>query len=63
MTIRLTKQPNSNYVVFGNPTMAYIDLLSLYNDNKDQGWTGEYTYVQHSATIARTPILNTPDRY
>lgn len=63
MIIRLTKQPNSNYVVFGNPTMAYIDLLALYNDNKEQGWTGEYTYVQHSATIARTPILNTPDRY
>lgn len=63
MTIRLTKQPNSNYVVFGNPTMAYIDLLALYNDNKEQGWTGEYTYVQHSATAARTPMLNTPDRY
>lgn len=63
MTIQLTKQPNSNYVVFGNPTMAYIDLLALYNDNKDKGWTGEYTYVQHSATAARTPMLNTPDRY
>ena len=63
MTIRLTKQPNSNYVVFGNPTMAYIDLLALYNDNKDKGWTGEYTYVQHSATAARTPMFNTPDRY
>lgn len=63
MTIQLTKQPNSNYVVFGNPTMAYIDLLALYNDNKEQGWTGEYTYVQHSATAARTPMLNTPDRY
>ena len=63
MTIELKKQANSNYVVFGNPTMAYIDLLALYNDNKEQGWTGEYTYVQHSATAARTPILNTPDRY
>ena len=63
MTIELKKQANSNYVVFGNPTMAYIDLLALYNDNKEQGWTGEYTYVQHSATAARTPMLNTPDRY
>ena len=63
MTIELKKQQNSNYVVFGNPTMAYIDLLALYNDNKEQGWTGEYTYVQQSATIARTPILNTPYRY
>lgn len=63
MSITLQKQANSDYVVFGNPTMAYIDLLALYNDNKAKGWTGEYTYVQHSATAARTPILNTPDRY
>mgnify|MGYP003303478628 CR=1 FL=1 len=63
VTIQLKKQQNSNYVVFGNPTMAYIDLLALHNDNKDKGWTGEYTYVQHSATAARTPMLNTPDRY
>lgn len=64
VTIRLTKQPNSNYVVFGNPTMAYIDLLALYNDNKEQnGWNSAYAYVQNSSTVARTPMLNTTERY
>ena len=64
MTIRLTKQPNSNYVIFGNPTMAYIDLLALYNDNKEQnGWNSAYAYVQNSSTVARTPMLNTTERY
>ena len=63
MTIVLKKQANSEYFLFGNPTMAYIDLLALYKDNIDKGWTGTYTYVQHSATAARTPILDTPDRY
>lgn len=68
MEITLTNVTTGEYFLFGNPTMAYVDLHALYEDNKtsESGyntWTGEYTYVQGSAAKAGTQSFTTSDRY
>lgn len=68
MEITLTNETIGEYFLFGNPTMAYVDLHALYEDNKTpkdgcNTWTGEYTYVQGSATKAGTQSFTTSDRY
>ena len=68
MEITLTNATNGEYFLFGNPTMAYVDLHALYEDNKtsESGystWTGGYTYVQGSATKAGSQSFTTSDRY
>ena len=68
MEITLTNETIGEYFLFGNPTMAYVDLHALYEDNKTSKdgcniWTGEYTYVQGSATKAGSQSFTTSDRY
>ena len=68
MEITLTNETTGEYFLFGNPTMAYVDLHALYQSNQTSmdgynTWTGEYTYVQGSAAKAGTQSFTTSDRY
>ena len=63
MTIQLTKKADSEYFLFGNPTMAFVDMHALYLDHQNQ-WTGEFKTMingQFNASVQGT--LSTTDRY
>ena len=63
MTIQLTKKADSEYFLFGNPTMAFVDMHALYLDHQTQ-WTGEFKTMingQFNASVQGT--LSTADRY
>ena len=63
MTIQLTKKADSEYFLFGNPTMAFVDMHALYLDHQNQ-WTGEFKTMingQFNASVQGT--LSTADRY
>ena len=63
MTIQLTKKADSDYFLFGNPTMAFVDMHALYLDHQTQ-WTGEFKTMingQFNASVQGT--LSTADRY
>ena len=63
MTIQLTKKADSEYFLFGNPTMAFVDMHALYLDHQTD-WTGEFKTMingQFNASVQGT--LSTADRY
>ena len=63
MTITLTNNTASEYFLFGNPTMAFVDMHALYLDNKSQ-WSGEFKTIQSDIINATTPsTMTTEDRY
>lgn len=63
MTITLTNQNSGEYFLFGNPTMAFVDMHALYLDNKDQ-WNGEFKTMTNNIINAATPATLTPaNRY
>ena len=63
MTITLTNQNSGEYFLFGNPTMAFVDMHALYLDNKDQ-WNGEFKTMTNDIINAATPATLTPaNRY
>lgn len=63
MTITLTNNTSSEYFLFGNPTMAFVDMHALYLDNKDQ-WNGEFKTMTNNIINAATPATLTPaNRY
>lgn len=63
MTITLTNKTASEYFLFGNPTMAFVDMHALYLDNQSQ-WSGEFKTMQSNIIHAATQATLTPeDRY
>ena len=63
MTITLTNNTASEYFLFGNPTMAFVDMHALYLDNKSQ-WSGEFKTIQSDIINATTPsTMTTATRY
>lgn len=63
MTINLTNEVEGKYFLFGNPTMEYVDLLALYNDN-DELLSGKFYHMENSTWQPATPLTLTPaERY
>ena len=62
MVITLTNDVASPYFLFGNPTMAYIDMHALYVDNKGS-WTGNFQGMANSAWRSATQLTMIEDRY
>lgn len=63
MSITLNKQTNSSYFLFGNPTMAYIDMHALYLSHQDQ-WNGNFKTMKNGQfSAASQATLATSDRY
>ena len=63
MEIKLTNKTASEYFLFGNPTMAFVDMHALYLDNKSQ-WNGEFKTMQSDLINATTPsTMTTATRY
>lgn len=63
MTITLTNNTASEYFLFGNPTMAFVDMHALYLDNKTQ-WNGEFKTMTSNIINATTPAtMTTENRY
>ena len=63
MTITLTNKTASEYFLFGNPTMAFVDMHALYLDNKSQ-WSGVFKTIQSDIINATTPsTMTTATRY
>ena len=60
MTITLTNNTASEYFLFGNPTMAFVDMHALYLDNKTQ-WNGEFKTMTSNIINATTPATMTTD--
>ncbi len=58
MAITLTNNTASEYFLFGNPTMAFVDMHALYLDNKSQ-WSGEFKTMQSDLINATTPSTMT----
>ena len=58
MTITLTNNTASEYFLFGNPTMAFVDMHALYLDNKSQ-WSGVFKTMQSNSINATTPSTMT----
>ena len=64
MTIELTNKVPSQYFLFGNPTMAYIDMHALYVDNSTSStWTGNFQGMTNSAWRSATQLTMVEDRY
>ena len=62
MTINLTNQTSSEYFLFGNPTMALIDLQKLCKDHEQL--SGEFYHMDNSTWKPATPLTLTPaERY
>ena len=63
MEIQLTNNTASEYFLFGNPTMAFVDMHALYLDNKSQ-WSGVFKTIQSEVINATTPsTMTTANRY
>ena len=63
MTIDLTNKTSSDYFLFGNPTMAFVDMHALYLDNQSQ-WSGEFKTMTSDIINATTPsTMTTANRY
>ena len=63
MTITLNNAIASNEFVFGNPTMAYIDMVAFLKDN--DRISEDYSYLQNDALLTATTdvAVITNDRY
>lgn len=63
MIITLTNdKAASEYFIFGNPTMAFIDMHALHNDNNNV-WDGTYYTLQSNTWTAETPLTQSTARY
>lgn len=63
MEIQLTNKTASEYFLFGNPTMAFVDMHALYLDNKSQ-WSGVFKTITNTTINAATQSSLTPaNRY
>ena len=63
MTITLTNKTASEYFLFGNPTMAFVDMHALYLDNQSQ-WSGVFKTITNNTINAATQSSLTPaNRY
>ena len=65
MVITLTNDVASPYFLFGNPTMAYIDMHALFvdPDNSTSTWTGNFQGMANSAWRSATQLTMIEDRY
>ena len=65
MTIELSNKVPSKYFLFGNPTMAYIDMHALFvdPDNSDSKWTGNFQGMSHNTWQSVTQLTMVQDRY
>jgi hypothetical protein len=65
MVIELTNEVASPYFLFGNPTMAYIDMHALFvdPDNSTSTWTGNFQGMANSAWRSATQLTMIEDRY
>jgi hypothetical protein len=68
MQITLTNEVSgaNQSFLFGNPTMALIDMQKLYEDNKPTngtGWTGAYSYITGNQWGASTQALDDNERF
>lgn len=56
-------QANTEFeFLFGNPTMAYIDMRALYKDNQGV-WTGNFKRMTNSSWISVTQLTMASERY
>lgn len=63
MTITLTNNTSSEYFLFGNPTMAFVDMHALYLSNQEQ-WSGVFKTMQSDMINATTPsTMTSANRY
>lgn len=63
MEIKLTNKTASEYFLFGNPTMAFVDMHALYLDNQSQ-WSGVFKTITNNTINAATQSSLTPaNRY
>ena len=62
MQITLSNEIESQYFLFGNPTMAYIDMRALHAANSSI-WSGVYYKMQNNAYRAAAPLIESNDRY
>lgn len=62
MTITLTNAVSSKYFLFGNPTMAYIDMHALFVDNNTT-WTGSFQRMENSILMPVAQLTMAEDRY
>ncbi|MBR2935663.1 MAG: hypothetical protein IKB81_01110 [Paludibacteraceae bacterium] len=63
MTITLTNAVSSQYFLFGNPTMAYIDMHALFVDNSTSNWTGSFQRMENSILMSIAQLTMAEDRY
>lgn len=68
----LTNEASSEYYVFGNPTMGYIDIWGLVADNSlgdeisymdESGKASQYTPITKAAALLTTDTINNLQRY
>jgi hypothetical protein len=65
MAITLTNEVSgaNQSFLFGNPTMALIDMQKLYDDNGTTAWTGAYSYITDNQWGASTQALDDNGRF
>ena len=65
MAITLTNEVSgaNQSFLFGNPTMALIDMQKLYEDNNNTSWTGTYSYITDNQWGASTQALDDNGRF
>ena len=62
MVITLNNNQANTEFLFGNPTMAYIDMRALYKDNQGV-WTGNFKRMTNSSWISVTQLTMASERY
>ena len=62
MEITLNNNQANTEFLFGNPTMAYIDMRALYKDNQGV-WTGNFKRMTNSSWISVTQLTMATERY
>lgn len=62
MEITLNNNQANTEFLFGNPTMAYIDMRALYKDNQGV-WTGNFKRMTNSSWISVTQLTMASERY
>ena len=62
MEITLQNEQANTEFLFGNPTMAYIDMRALYEDNPGV-WSGNFKRMTNSSWISVTQLTMASERY
>lgn len=62
MEITLSNNQANTEFLFGNPTMAYIDMRALYEDNQNV-WNGNFKRMTNSSWISVTQLTMASERY